>query len=702
MAIGPAFAKVGTFIAPVVKGIAAVGPAILAALGAITAPVAAVIAAVVAVVAGGVALIIANWDKAKAAFWSTVETLKLVGQVIWEGLLWLGRNIVRFFMNIGPNVQRVVSAMGTHIGAVFKGVGDWLMQYLGPVGRFVVDIFSKVGQGVAWIGEKIWNGLKTVASAIGNFFQSVFGGIANWVVSAVRWMKKIVGDFFEWVVRINEKVQGVLRKIRDFFRKDKEQGKAAELELKEVHNIDLNVAVPDIPNQVVAADVQFASIQKMETAQEFYLREPELPERRKANELRSYDFLLGEVAVQTPPELKTPPMPELEMPQTPELTLPQTPELETPAAPELSMPAAPELSMPAAPELRMPAAPELSMPAAPELQGPQTGSLRYEEPTTVEYVDFSSVDEIDKTLKAGFKSLLHVSDAILKEIRKPGKDFTNVLKQESGVADVVSVNLSQPEPVVQLVEVAAPVVQSAAKTGETIKREVFEKQATIEMVTVSPVIEMPQSRAFYEVSRAQLAPTEHISRAQLAPTEETIVQREVFEIVSPVVSVPELQDIGAERKQMRRSLIRFPSMDAPTVSIPEMEDIRIDSPVVSIPDMPDIGIDAPTVGVPLGRENIEIVFSLPVVAQPGWPVLPQEQERMAPALVPIGEFGEEKQTVSDGRGDPASTQKLQGNNVEITNHNSIVIHQQPGEDAELLTARILRELERRHRTEAYQ
>ena len=799
VSIGPAFLKIGGFISPVLAEIAAIGPAILAVLGGITAPVTAVIAAIVAVVAGGVALVIANWDKAKAALKSTVETIKLVGQVIWEGLLWLGRNIVRFFMNIGPNVQRVVSAMGTHIGAVFKGVGDWLMQYLGPVGTFIVNVFLGVAQGVSWAAAKVWAVLKGVGLAIGGFFKSVFGGIVSGIVATVDFLKKIVGDFFEWVVRINEKVQGVLRKIRDFFRKDKEQGKAAELKLKEVHNIDLDVAMPDIPRQVVAADVQFTSIQKMETAQEFYLRAPELPERRKANELRSYDFLLGEVAVQTPPELKTPPMPELEMPQTPELTLPQTPELETPAAPELSMPAAPELSMPAAPELSMPAAPELRMPAAPELQGPQTGSLRYEEPTTVEYVDFSSVDEIDKTLKAGFKSLLHVSDAILKEIRKPGKDFTNVLKQESGVADVVSVNLSQPEPVVQLVEVAAPVVQSAAKTGETIKREVFEKQATIEMVTVSPVIEMPQSRAFYEVSRAQLAPTEHISRAQLAPTEhisraqlaptehisraqlapteETIVQREVFEIVSPVVSVPELQDIGAERKQMRRSLIRFPSMDAPTVavpelqdirsdrtdswpvpamediridspvvsipeteavsfdapvveipkmedirfdapvvdshnediridtptvSIPEMEDIRIDSPVVSIPDMPDIGIDAPTVGVPLGRENIEIVFSLPVVAQPGWPVLPQEQERMAPALVPIGEFGEEKQTVSDGRGDPASTQKLQGNNVEITNHNSIVIHQQPGEDAELLTARILRELERRHRTEAYQ
>ena len=406
------------------------------------------------------------------------------------------------------------------------------------------------------------------------------------------------------------------------------------------------------------------------------------------------------------------------------------------------------MQTPAAPILQTPPAPELQTPPMPELQTryfsvpPQTDSLRYEEPTTVEYVDFASVDEIDKTLKAGFKSLLHVNSAMLDAIK--GKNFTNML-QESGVPDRVSVNLSEKTEKFVLVQ--------------EVKREVFEKEIVSPVVSVpdmpdrrnidepvhkysaSPVVSVPETEAIRFDAPVVSAP--ELERIKIDAPTVTMPEIDSIRVDAPVVSAPELERIKVdaptatmpemdaptltmpeierikidapivsapelERIKIDAPTVTMPEMDAPTLTMPEIDSIRVDAPVVSAPELERIKIDAPTVTMPemedIGMDAPTVTIpemDSPVVEMPDMEDIRFDAHEETndflkgspyyePALVPILPDKSEKQSLS------ASEQ----GHVEITNN--ITIHQQPGEDAEMLTARILRELERKHRTEAYQ
>ena len=111
--------------------------------------------------------------------------------------------------------------------------------------------------------------------------------------------------------------------------------------------------------------------------------------------------------------------------------------------------------------------------------------------------------------------------------------------------------------------------------------------------------------------------------------------------------------------------------------------------VVEMPaDLMDTTRRAPSARLPIG-ENLS-VSPPPVVSMPAPRVQVDVREQSVAPIVPPTPAQRHEQV---GAGNTGGT-------TEITNN--ITIHQQPGEDAEMLTARILRELERRHRTEAYQ
>ena len=704
--IGPAISAAFAGIVPILSGIGtkllAIGPAILTALGTITAPVAAIIATVVAGVAGAVALIIANWDKVKRAFWSTVETVKLFGSTAWEILKFVGGSIVDFFRNIGPNVQGIVHTIGNFTISAFKAVGDFLIQTLGPVGQGIVTIFSGIFHVVDWAATKTWNVLKTVGIAVGGFFKSVFGGIVNGIKASVTGLKEKVGQFFDWITEMNEKVQGTLRKIRNFFRRKNEERLASAPQVAEMHRvakaelkaqgIELDIdGFPKIPAQTVEYQLNATPIPGMETAQEVYLRAatpeavkvemPELPEL-KIETPEAPTLETPELKIETPeaPTLQTPEL-KIETPEAPTL---QTPELkiETPEAVKVEMPAAPILQTELGQAARSFEASEVAIGRSLLPPDRMPAGAYSPSPTTVEYVDFASVDEIDKTLKAGFKSLLDVNDAILNEIK--GIENAELHLSPQGGANTI-VTLQPP------VSPAADVVGHPAASRETITREVFEtrevfqKQATI----IHPPVSVPETPV-----------------VSLPEMESPVVS--VPELESPVVSVPVMETPVVSLPEIESPVVSVPAIESPVVSVPELESPvvsvpAIESPVVSLPGVPpapalEMPADlmdttrADTARRPVG-ENSLINIESPVVSMPTPTVQVHVQEHpVAPLPTPTPA---QRTEPPDMRGTGNA-----GGTVHMTNN--ITIHQQPGEDAEMLTARILRELERRQRTEAYQ
>ena len=636
-AIGAAFSALLPTLGAIGAKIAAIGPAVLGVLGGITAPVAAVIAAVVLVVGSGVALIVANWDKVKRAFWSTIETVKLLGSTAWEILKFVGGSIVDFFRNIGPNVQAVVSAIGSFTTNTFKAVGDFLIRYLGPVGEGIVTIFSGIFNVVGWAATKTWTVLKTVGIAVGGFFKTVFGGIVGGIKASVTWLKEKVGQFFDWVTRMNEKVQNILRKIRNFFRQKNEEREAARTELK-AQGIELDVAVPRIPAQTVDGNLRYTPIPGMETAQEFYLKVPErFPEV---------------------PELKieTPEAPILETPEAPILQTPAAPILQTPAAPTMEMPEVPTVEMPETARRSVPAT--MEMPAVPAVETarrsgfPTTmemGAVGYSPaPTTVEYVDFASVDEIDKTLKAGFKSLLDVNSAILVKL---------------GGAPV-----PVPEKTVERITEKTRVLQTERTEIQRAEkvREVFEREPMI----IRPDLDMPA------MPDLDMPP---------APALEMPAMPDLEMPAMPALEMPPAPAVETARRSVPATVETARRSVPATVEMPGVPPLV----VVEMPaDLMDTERNASKARLPIG-ENLS-VSPPPVVSMPAPRVQVDVREQSIAPIVPPTPAQRHEQV---GAGNTGGT-------TEITNN--ITIHQQPGEDAEMLTARILRELERRHRTEAYQ
>ena len=240
---------------------------------------------------------------------------------------------------------------------------------------------------------------------------------------------------------------------------------------------------------------------------------------------------------------------------------------------------------------------------------------------------------------------------------------------------------------------AADVVRQPAAIRETITREVFEtrevfqKQATI---IRPPVVSVPETPV-----------------VSLPEMETPVVS--VPELEAPVVSVPAMERPVVSLPEIDSPVVSVPAMETPVVSVPEIGSPvvsvpAIETPVVSLPGVPpapalEMPADlmgttrADTARRPVREQNLINIEGFPVVSMPTPAVQVHVQEHpVAPLPTPAPAQRTEPPDMR-GAGNAGGT-------VHMTNN--ITIHQQPGEDAEMLTARILRELERRQRTEAYQ
>ena len=714
--LGPVVAWLGTklsFLLPVVgilgKAFAAVGTVIAG----ITAPVWAVVGVIVAAVAGGVALIVSQWDKVKNAISETWDSFKVFTSLVWEGFKWLGGTIGSAFGSIFGYTDKILKKFGIDIVGIFTGLGDFFKGLFGGI----------------WSGIKgIWDGIK----GFGKFLSDQFGKLMDFVSTLNDTFQKFVGGW------------------RDFFKKENDERKREKQLAAEKHTGGIKVALPEPVTPLVKDATATVNVDTpivaIETATPDALKIPVSAETPQFPTMEAGTFEMN---------IEKPIMPNLELPDT---TQKITQNIESPEMPSLESIQA-DINMPQMPKLDS-IETKITTPDMPALEMP-TSQLQTVQRDTIEYVNFKGVDELDTTIKSGFTSLIHINDQILlalvgkydnKKEKKQvllsldgDKDNKRLGDRKDGRVEAPNREISPPvfpeikTPNIPGIEVNDPIVQTPPlpdiRTPEIDDLNIIEPTLPDLKVPVIEELAVQESQVYASVGDVPDMKIEDPGIAQIdAP-------------VLPEIQTPVLPDLRTEDP----GIAQIDAPVLPELNTPSMEDVSITEPTLPELKVPAIDelkieqlhkpvtVDESPFGETLPELNLQAMDSLTVQESQVFATFdeipslaidaPNLDTLDAPYIRPL-EFQKppyletepfpkigldspdlverypkieipEPQTINT----PALHQTTNNNsesrdeNVEITNN--ITINQQPGEDAEALTARVLGEIERQGRTRYY-
>ncbi len=152
----------------------------------------------------------------------TVTILGIVGAIkIWQFWQWL----LNVAMTANP-IGIIIVAIGVLIGIIaylithWKEVIEWLKKFanifltlIGPVGwviKFIINHF-----------KEIWAVIRDIGIKIGAFFKKMFDPIKNFITGIVDWMRGTFGGFFDWVMKLIDKLikpfKWIVRQVKKLF-----------------------------------------------------------------------------------------------------------------------------------------------------------------------------------------------------------------------------------------------------------------------------------------------------------------------------------------------------------------------------------------------------------------------------------------------------------------------------------------------------
>ena len=298
-----------------------------------------------------------------------------------------GTRFLSFFAPIGTVLTGIGSKLGFlmpvvgALGKAFAAVGGLIAGISAPVWAIVAAVAVGVALIIAnWDKVKIavgetWNTIKLFGSAVWETLKFVGGGIANIFSTVFSYADAVLKKF-------GIDITGIFTGLGNFF----------------------NTLFTGIWNGIKGIGAflseQFGNLMDWianlnNTFQKFIRGWRDF--FKEKNEARD-----------TPTGLKV---------ALPEPITPVTQPMETlglePIHKDIQTPEMPNL------DIETPALPNLDVQMS-EMPGMNTGGRTFERDTaSIEYVNFAGVDEIDKTLKSGFESLLHINTGILESVRSP-------------------------------------------------------------------------------------------------------------------------------------------------------------------------------------------------------------------------------------------------------------------------------------------
>lgn len=137
--------------------------------------------------------------------------------------------IVQWLLNIALTanpIGLIIVAIGILIGIVallikhWQDVIEWLKKFanifltlIGPVGwviKFIINHF-----------KEIWAVIRDIGIKIGAFFKKMFDPIKNFITGIVDWMRGTFGGFFDWVMKLIDKLikpfKWIVRQVKKLF-----------------------------------------------------------------------------------------------------------------------------------------------------------------------------------------------------------------------------------------------------------------------------------------------------------------------------------------------------------------------------------------------------------------------------------------------------------------------------------------------------
>ena len=471
-----------------------------------------------------------------------------------------------------------------------KLFGSAVWETLKFVGGSIADIFGTVFGFVDVVLKKFGIDIRGVFTGLGDFFKGLFGGIWDGIKGIGGFIETQFNNLLGWIEDLNSVFQNFVGGWRDFFKKkndEREGNLSLKTELVQppvgVDKINLGPSKMELEAPKMPA-VEFTS------PQEFIAKQKLAP---VVDTIPNQVATLALKAMLDPNAIKK----EIDALKFADVNLQPTAEM-------------------------------------PDIQGVPTDEQVKEKPkasdfleqgrrkddTTIEYVNFKGVDELDKTLKSGFTSLLHVEDQILLELKK------------SGNIDIPSKKPLSESPVRPLEKTLpymdTPEIQTPPVLDLNVPPVVIERPALPNLRINDPTLNIPPI---------------------------------------PNLEVPAVE---IEQSQVYASLEEIPnlSIDTPNLAVdaPNLAPLALDP----IEKLPQIGLD------PIPPVHVEAPDS---EAQTTDIQLPPPQVISVPAL---------HQTTNNNT--ESSEQK-----TEIVNN--ITINQQPGENADELTERLMEGMRREWR-----
>ena len=234
--------------------------------------------------------------------------------------------------------------------------------------------------------------------------------------------------------------------------------------------------------------------------------------------------------------------------------------------------------------------------------------------SSVEYVDFAGVDEIDKTLKSGFDSLIGITDQILVALKKG--IITEGYETPAPAVNVTenTVASSIPSVTIETSTTQIPAIESAVPALDAPDLLIPDKTLNVAPIT-NPVLQVPAVGFTYPTLNVN--PTLNVPDMDIPAIDNPVMHIPSVEIPelaldAPLIDLPmvAVQPVADSPSVLPQPL---PSVESPSVDLPPMQ---VDTPAVNVTEntIPELALDAPLIDLPM-------VAVQPVADSPS--VLPQ-------------------------------------------------------------------------------
>ena len=575
-----------------------------------------------------------------------------------------------------------------------KLFGSAVWETLKWLGGAVTDLFGNMFKNLDVFLQSFGINITGVFKQLGDWFKGLFSGIWNAIKGIGGFLSAQFGRMLGWIASLNDTFQGFVTGWRDFFkeRNDQREGVAG-----------VKVELPTLDDRT-----------KSQIRQGQQTVSPRGESRP--------DF-----AMDAPPAIEPLTM-NVEQPDIPALNV------ERPDIPSLAVDTPTFEPAP------------MDLDAQQRRHTPRASS--------VEYVDFAGVDEIDKTLKSGFDSLIGITDQILvqlKTVSPRGESRKGIITEgyetSAPAVNVTGNTVASTIPSVTIETSTTPIpdgypravkpsIESAVPALDAPDLIVPDKTLNVAPIT-NPVLQVPDMDIpaidnpvmhipSVEIPELALdAPLIDLPMVAVQPVADSpsVLPQPLPSVESPSVDLPPMQ-VDTPAVNVTENTIPELALDAPVIDLPAL---AVDTPVVNLSsiqtpealvnvpaiDLPALAVDTPVVNLSgIQTETQPPIFNPPPIQRlsprgetvtelPGIDI-PQIQTPEALVNVPAIEIPEPQSveiqvpTLSG----PNVIEPAQGEKIE--ENITFNVYQQPGEDVVELTDRIMGELEKRSRAGYYE